>query len=129
MTNKLLVPIAVLLFLHGAVHLLGTAVYTGQVTLAGFAYKTTVLGGHWNLGGAGIRLFGVVWLVAALGFGLAGYGLLASTPWAQAALLATTLLSLLITLLDWPIASAGAAVDALILLALRFAPWLWMPTG
>lgn len=59
---------AAFLALHGIVHLLGTAVYLELAEVADFPYKTTLLGGWWDVGRAGIRVFGVLWAVAAVGF-------------------------------------------------------------
>ncbi len=64
----LLVLAAVALFLHGLVHLLGPAVYLKWTEIEGFAYKTTVLSGRWDLGDSAIRLFGLLWVIPAIGF-------------------------------------------------------------
>jgi len=44
-------------------------------------YKTTLLGGRWELGEGGIRVFGALWLIPAVGFGLAGAALMAGWAW------------------------------------------------
>jgi hypothetical protein len=61
-------------------------------------------------------------LIAGLGTIAAAVGLLTAAPWAQPALLAATLFSLALTLLDWEVAKAGAVIDAIILAALLLAP-------
>jgi hypothetical protein len=106
------------LSLHGAVHLLGTAVYLKLTTIPEFPYKTTLLGGRWDLGPGGIRMFGLLWAVVAAGFlGTALALLLDWTEW-RALLLVVTLGSLGLTVLDWTVAYAGIAVNGAILAAL-----------
>jgi hypothetical protein len=122
MGNKLLILLTIVLVLHGIIHFLGTTVYMGLGEPQGFAYKTTVLAGQLDLGKAGIWWFGALWLIAGLGTIAAAAGLLTATTWAQPVLLAATLLSLALTLLDWEVAKAGAVIDVIILVALLLAP-------
>lgn len=63
MIRSLNLAAAAVLFLHRLVHLLGTTVYLRLADLAEFPYKTTLLGGRWDLGPAGIGMFGVLWNV------------------------------------------------------------------
>lgn len=108
----------IILSLHGLVHLLGTAVYLKLTTIPEFPYKTTVLGGRWDLGPGGIRIFGLLWGVVAAGFlGAALALLLDRTEW-RALLLVVTLGSLVLTVLDWTVAYAGIAVNVALLAAL-----------
>jgi hypothetical protein len=120
MSSLLRLLIAGVLFLHGIVHLLGTAVYLKLTAIPEFPYKTTLLGGLWDLGPGGIRLFGLLWAVAAAGFLGAALALLLDwTEW-RTLLLVVTLGSLALTILDWTVAYAGIAVNVLILAALFF---------
>ena len=50
---------------HGLIHLIGTTVYLRLGEIKGFTYKTTLLGGRWDIGSAGMGIFGVLWAVAA----------------------------------------------------------------
>jgi hypothetical protein len=50
--------VAVILIVHGLVHLMGTAVYARHAQIKGLTYKTTLLNGRWDLGEGGIRIFG-----------------------------------------------------------------------
>jgi hypothetical protein len=59
MSNILRTISAVLLAMHGLIHLIGPAVYWKVVELEEFAYKTTLLDGRWDLGDAGIKIFSV----------------------------------------------------------------------
>ena len=71
MSSILRVVASAVLCLHGLVHLLGTAVYFRLAEVPEFPYKTTLLGGRWDLGAAGIRVFGLLWAGTAIGFGIA----------------------------------------------------------
>lgn len=112
---------AFFLFAHGLVHLLGTAVYLNHAEIKNFAYKTTVLGGRWELGDFGMRIFGSLWVLPAMGFAVAALALAAGWGWWKPALVSATLLSLLLTTLDWNMAFMGAVIDMVILAALAIA--------
>lgn len=122
MSKTILIIATAILVLHGLIHLMGTSVYMKLASVEGFVYKTTVLGGRWDLGTGGISLFGALWLVPALGFVVAAVGLWLGAPWWQALLLPVTLFSLVLTALDWNIASAGAVVNLVILALLWLGP-------
>ena len=118
MPRVLVVLATVILVLHGLIHLMGTAAYWKLTGVSGLPYKTTLLNGSWNVGDTGIRVFGVLWTVAAVGFVLSAVGLLARWTWWRSVLLPVTALSLVLTTLDWNVAFAGIAVDAVILAVL-----------
>jgi hypothetical protein len=112
---------AVVLGLHGVIHLMGTAAYLKLTEVQGLPYKTTVLAGRWDLGEVGITIFGVLWGVVALGFIITPVAWLMNKTWWQPALLAVTLLSLILTILDWETAKTGAIISFTNLAIL----WLW----
>ena len=120
---------AIVLVLHGLIHLMGTAVYMKLAELEGFSYKTTLLGGRLDLGEGGIRVFGALWVVPAIGFVAVGVALLAGWEWWPPVLVAVTLFSLVLTALDWSVACAGAITNALILAIIwigpRFTGWVF----
>lgn len=115
---------ALVLALHGLVHLMGTAVYMKLGTLEGLPYKTTLLDGRWDLGEGGIRVVGAVWAVAAAAFVAAAVGWVGGWDAWRPVLLGATLLSLLLTTLDATRAPVGIAVNLAILLLLWLAPQL-----
>lgn len=118
---KLMVIVAtIVLVLHGLIHLMGTASYMRLAEVQGLPYKTTVLGGRWDLGAGGIAAYGALWAVAAVGFVVVALAFWFGGAWWQPALVAVTLLSLVLTALDWNVAFAGAIVNLVILL------WLWL---
>ena len=82
MQRALVLAGAVVLAVHGLIHLMGTVTYLKLGTVDGLTYKTTVLGGRWDLGENGTKLFGVFWAVAAVGFMLAAAAWAAGWPWA-----------------------------------------------
>lgn len=108
---------AVVLVVHGVVHLLGTAVYLQLAEVADFTYKTTLLGGVIDVGDAGMQVFGVLWAVAAVGF-VASAGALV-TDWDQWRLLLVGIatFSLILTGLDYTVAYAGVVVNLGIIVA------------
>lgn len=116
--------IAFVLAVHGLVHLLGFAVYLELATVAEFPYKTTVLGGTVDIGAGGIRAFGVLWGVAAAGFVASAGALLADWHSWRPLLIAVTLFSLGLTVLDWSVAYAGIVVNLGILGLLVVQPQL-----
>ncbi len=66
MPEMIRIPLAVVLMMHGIIHLIGPAVYMQLTTLKDFPYKTTVLAGRLDLGESGIWVFGLLWLVAGI---------------------------------------------------------------
>ncbi len=118
------IPLAAVLMLHGLIHLIGTAVYMQLTTLKDFPYKTTVLAGRLDLGVSGTSVFGLLWLVAGAGTALSVIGLLTRVPWAQPVLLAASVLSLVLCVMDWQVAKVGAILDLVILAAVLLAPFM-----
>jgi lysylphosphatidylglycerol synthetase-like protein (DUF2156 family) len=123
--RKALITIAfIVLNLHGIVHLMGTAVYLKMGEVEGMGYKTTLLGGRWDLGEIGIGVIGVLWAAAALGFIAVALAIAAKWRWARPALLGVTLFSLALTILDWERAYAGAVINIAILAVLLITPYI-----
>ncbi len=116
----LTVIIALALTLHGLIHLMGTVTYMKLGAVQGLTYKTTLLGGRWNLGESGIAVYGALWALAAIGFVAAAIALLAGWDWYRPALAGTAIFSLALTALDWKVAFAGVILNLVIL------AWLWL---
>ena len=115
---------AIVLVLHGLIHLMGTAAYLKLAVIPQLPYKTTVLDGRWELGASGIAVYGGLWAIAAIGFIVAAVALLASWNWWQPLLIVVTLLSLALTALDWDVAYTGVIVNIVILGILWLGPRL-----
>jgi hypothetical protein len=124
MTKMFMVVAAIVLFMHGLIHLMGTVSYLQLGIVQGLPYKTTLLGNRWNIGDTGIHAFGALWLIPALGFVIAAIALLAGWIWWRPVLLGVTLVSLVLTLLDSSVAFTGIIVNIAILVLLYFAPRL-----
>ena len=112
----------VILILHGLIHLMGTIAYLQLGTFEKLPYKTTLLNGSWDVGQSGIAVFGALWAAAALGFVLSAAAMLAKWHWARPVLVAVTLLSLVLTGLDWKVAYAGVILNIAILGLLWLGP-------
>lgn len=110
--------IALLMALHGIAHLPGFLNSWELVAVEEIPYHTTVLSGRLDLGDAGIRVLGVLWLALAAVFVACAAGALAHgswwLPWAMGAALA----SLLLSAAEWPDARIGAGVNAGLIIAL-----------
>lgn len=124
MVTLLSITIVVLLGIHGLIHLMGFVAYWPLKEVTELAYKTAFLGGRVELGAYGTRIYSVMWLLAAIGFIVAGVALLIGWDWGQPLLFAVTVLSMIITVLDWTPAFRGALIDGVILVALLLGPQL-----
>jgi hypothetical protein len=118
MIRILSISVAVIAILHGLVHLMGFAAYWPLANVPELPYKTSLLNGRWEVGAAGMRLFSLLWLLAALGWVVAGVLLVFKQPSWAPLMLGATLLSLVICILDWGAAFRGAWIDLVFLVIL-----------
>jgi hypothetical protein len=110
--------VGVALALHGAIHLMGFVVDWRLAQLQTLPYRTTAFNGHLDLGTAGIRTIGLLWLIAALGFITVGVGIVwQGKPW-PIPIATISVLSLIPCILTWPDSAFGAVIDVAILAAL-----------
>ena len=107
---------AIFLGMHGLVHLMGFFAYWPLMEIPGLAYKTTLLGGQMELGVVGIRVFSILWLIPSLGFLAIAAAMIGRWPRWQPLLLAITLISFIVTALDWALAFPGTIIDVVILI-------------
>jgi hypothetical protein len=119
----------VFLILHGLVHLLWFVVPWRITTVNGLPYSTSVLAGRIEVGAAGVRIVGLLWLAAVVPWVAAGLGLMALAPWWQALAVGAALFSSVLCVLGLPEAKWGVLID-LIILALLFlnGRFHWLPT-
>lgn len=112
--------IAIVLIVHGLAHTVGFVtpwrIGPGRNT----PYRTTVLSGAVDLGDTGIRVMGILWLVAALTFVLAGVGAFATFPWWRTVTLYAAIFSLILSILGWPDSRIGVFINIAILAYLGF---------
>ena len=104
--------LAALMILHGIAHLVG---FAGSWHVGDLPYKTTVLGGRVDLGDAGIRVTGVLWLAAAVAFVMVGAGTALNYNWWTRAASYVTVASLALTIIELPEAKLGLIVNLAIL--------------
>jgi len=109
------IALAFLFVLHGIAHLPSFLVPWRPAAPSGMQYKTTVLGGMANLGAVGIRVVGLLWLAAGLGFMAAGITVFRSSPVWETLTVVVAVASLALGVLGWPDSRIGVAVNLLIL--------------
>lgn len=109
---------AILIIIHGLIHLLGFVAYWPLGEIAELPYKTTFLNGRLNLSQTGMRLFSVLWLLAAVGLVGSAVGLLINRPWWLSLMFVAVVVSLVITVLDWSNAFRGALLSLIMLVPL-----------
>lgn len=103
--------IALVLAAHGIAHGVGFAVNWQVISTPELPFSTTVFGGRWNVGAEGIRLVGLLWLVAGAACLTAAVALASDAPWSVSATIAALVLSLAMCALGWPAARTGVYVN------------------
>ncbi len=107
-------------FAHGLVHLLWLAAYWPLTTIDGIPYKTTLFGGHWDVGDTGMRAYSALWVAPTIGFCVAAIGLVTGLSWARPFTVAVALGAILLSLPDVGHAKWGALIDAAIIAVIVF---------
>jgi hypothetical protein len=110
--------LAFFLLAHGVAHLVGFVSSWKLATLAELPYKTTVFSGRVDVGDAGIRVMGVLWLLAALAFLVAAIAVATEAGWAVQFTVAGVTASMMLCLAGWPDAHIGVAVNVGLVLLL-----------
>ena len=118
MLRILQIILAAAVVIHGLIHLLGFVAYWPLAKIAELPYKTSLLGGRFELGAGGMRLYSILWLLCALGFVIAAIGLVAKWPFWAPLMLGAALLSIIVCIPDWSTAFRGAWIDVFFLLIL-----------
>ena|SRR5688572_28964003 len=108
--------ISILMILHGIAHTVGFTTSWKLANPSGF--KTTVFGGNVDLGEFGIRVTGVLWLLTGAAFVLLAIAWITEQPWWSSLAWSAFVLSTLLTIIQWPEARIGIAVNASLALAL-----------
>lgn len=110
------IALAVVVALHGIAHIVGFLGSLPAGTLKDFTYRTAVFGGRLDVGEAGIRLFGWLWLAVALTFVVVAGLAIANRPgWVPLAF-GITAVSCVFCAIGWPDAKFGIIVNAAIAL-------------
>jgi len=120
--------VAIVLALHGFAHLVGFVVTWRIATLEEMPYKTTLLAGRVDVRDRGIRGIGILWLVAAVGFFVAGAAVILLLPWWIPFTFCVAVFSLVLCVLGWPDSKIGVFVNVGIFAYLLVAGVLgWLP--
>ena len=110
--------LAAFLIVHGFAHIVGFVVPWRLVTSTDVPYRTTILSGHLDLGDAGVKAIGLLWLALAIACVVVAGGLLARASWWFAALLPLLAISALLCAVQWSDARVGLLANAVILVLL-----------
>jgi hypothetical protein len=124
--------IAFALAAHGIAHGVGFAVNWHIISTPELPFSTTVFAGRWNVGVEGIRLVGLLWLVAGGACLTAAAALAGGAPWSIGATIAALVLSLAMCAVGWPAARIGVYLNLGLGLALIVSALLglgWFPTA
>jgi hypothetical protein len=113
--------LAALLIAHGVAHLVGFVVPWKLVSTAEVPYRTTIFGGITDVGDAGARAIGVVWLLTGLAFALLGGAVLAGWN-VRVWMFGIIPVSMALCVVGWPEARIGLVVNAVLLAALFAMP-------
>ncbi|MEQ1908335.1 MAG: ABC transporter permease [Vicinamibacterales bacterium] len=103
--------LAFVLVAHGVAHLVGFVSSWKLATLPELPYKTAVFAGRIDVGDAGIRVIGVLWLLTALAFLIDAGAVVMATDWAGRLMIVAVIASLLLCMVGWPDARIGVAVN------------------
>jgi hypothetical protein len=105
--------------------------FAGAFRLSGqVPYKTTLFDGRLDAGDRGIRIIGLLWLLAAVAFGVAAVATVTHLAWWPSYVLAVSAISLVMCLAGWPDARIGAVVNvALISFLLIGSRAAWLVAG
>ena len=106
-----------LLVAHGVAHIVGFVSMWQLGDPSKFPYQTTILGGHVDLGDAGARVLGVLYLGCAVAFVVAAAAYFVRAPWWPPLFIATVSVSLVLCMVNLPLTKIGLAVN-LVLLAI-----------
>lgn len=113
------------LLVHAVSHLVGFVVPWKLADFPEAPYKTTILNGKVDLGHNGIRIFGFIWLLTAVGFVVAVVILFMNFAVWLPMTAALAAISLVLSILAWPESKAGIPANILIFafLVARYNGW------
>ena len=116
------IVLALFLAAHGIAHLPGFLNFWRLKEFPQMPYKTTLLGGRWDVGDLGARITGLIFLLGALAFVAVGLAIGMKASFGPALALGVTFFSLVLTALTLPEARIGLYVDLVLLLILSRFP-------
>jgi hypothetical protein len=121
------IAVGIYILVHGFCHLVGFLVPWNLITTKEEPYKTTLLAGAFDVGDVGIRMVGLLWLLAGLAFAFDGVGAFAGWPWWRWAAFGLAVASLVLCVFGLPGAKIGIPANLLLLAYLAAARLGWLP--
>jgi hypothetical protein len=109
------IVIAMLMAGHGIAHVPGFIVNWQLRDFPEMPYRTTIVGGLLDVGEAGTRVIGALWLAAGVAFIVVAGAMFTRAGWWQPLAYALILLSTVLCLVGWPDARLGLVANAAIL--------------
>lgn len=109
---------AVFLILHGIAHQVGFLAAWQLWEFKEAPLHTILLAGRIDVGLAGIRVIGILWLLTGLAFLACAVGVWRDLAWWPALTTGVVLVSLVMSVLGWPDARIGVGVNLVILMGL-----------
>jgi hypothetical protein len=120
------IAVGIYLLVHGFCHVVGFLVPWKLITSKEEPYKTTLLSGALDVGDVGIRMVGILWLLAGLALALDGVGAFASWPWWRGAALWLAISSTVLCVFGLPGAKIGIPANLLLLAYLAAVKLGWL---
>lgn len=115
------IAFAVFLFVHALAHGVGALTVSGLVATEETNEPTFLLSSldedHWAF-----KVAAVLWLIALVGFVVAGIGVIQETDWALRAIVCATVLSTILSII-WVKAAPFGLVANVIIVAILLIPW------
>ena len=121
------IAMGIFLLVHGLCHFVGFVVPWKILTMKEEPYRTTLMAGALDVGSVGIRLVGVLWLLACVAFMASGIGALASWAWWRTAVVPLALASSVLCVLGLPGAKIGILANGLLLAYVAGSSLRWLP--
>ena len=118
---------AVFFALHGVVHVIGFAVPWKLGGPRSVAYSTSLFNRSLEVGDAGVKLVGLIWLATALAFLAVAVLLWRRHAWAVRLTIGLLLVSLVLCVAGLPGSIMGLAIDVALLAILAVAPQKLVP--
>jgi len=112
------IAFAVFLFVHGFAHIVGFLTTTGIVEDENTSAVPSLVLSDLDPKGWPLRLFGLVWLLTAVGFAIAGVGVLQEADWALSAVIVATATSTVLSLIWVKEAPFGMVANVIVIGAL-----------
>ena len=106
---------SIYVFIHGLAHVVGFVVPWRLMELEDAPYKTTIFRNIIDVGDAGIRIIGIIWLLTAFAFFYSGITIILDLSYWKFLTIVITMFSLVLCVLGLPDSKIGILANILIL--------------